>query len=89
MSSAIAPTMIRLPTTKRAPSAMLLKIGAAGPREDGGHRIGQARASEADQHAAQCRTGHHAGLEHHGPEAGAPRDLVAGPHAGAQGGVAR
>ncbi|KAG1604723.1 hypothetical protein G6F45_014231 [Rhizopus arrhizus] len=31
MSSAIAPTMIRLPTTKRAPSAMLLKLGAAGP----------------------------------------------------------
>ncbi|MNN51159.1 hypothetical protein D3C81_1657810 [compost metagenome] len=31
MSSAIAPTMIRLPSTKRPPSAMLLKIGAAGP----------------------------------------------------------
>ncbi len=31
MSSAIAPTMILLPSTKRPPSAMLLKIGAAGP----------------------------------------------------------
>ncbi|KAG1259814.1 hypothetical protein G6F65_015202 [Rhizopus arrhizus] len=58
-------------------------------REDGGHRIGQALASEADQHAAQCRTGHHAGLEHHGTEAGATRELVAGQHAGEQGVVDR
>ena len=49
-------------------------------REQRGQRVGDPFARRTDQHAADRRAEHQAGLEHHAADAGAARELVAAQH---------